>query len=956
MHSSSFTSEGPQEDEEIKCPKCFSFFSSLTKPYILPCNHNICLNCINSLIDEKNPKCPICSFHFNKTDKKSFEVNFTFLNIIIKILETKIIFCPQCNKIFYWKDHYKLCEQKNFQNCDNILDEIKVNCEESAKILRLIKENGDLLNKYKIELYNVTNNIVKEVHKKYLANVKSSVKNKLFETKITVDFQKIKYDMINFIKLFLPYSEYFDTNEIEKIIENNNYGNYSNIYKSNLLCNSYSDIKNKTKAFINKKNALSPPTKNLVKSEKKYQTIIHNNNELNKKINNKINKFLNNKSMRNNKANNNNMKEIISEVKETEEDLSLPPEVTIFDDEGVHGTERVKIKNYHDNNISKFKKINIILPEEINNSNKENKNTIQNEKRKSELITVNPQTHHKKKSKFDIKSILNTEDIDEENTKNKIIVGLKDIKVVSLKQSMHNLNNNKFNLNLIKSKMKLPGKKINLGNINNFVHKKGQKSNNINDNIKKDNNTSNAKLTKKINFDSPTLSLLRSSEFVKRDFKYVTTNQNGNKNNLNSKKIKNNNLNINLSLASTTSGFNNLLNEINTPYIINHASTKENFSSRDNNKKNFLIPQKNSPFVNEKMLKDFNKTKESADKIKKYYEIITFLSSEINTGVDQNISLLKNVIMSNYDLLLSEIAFKSPRAQKNFCFSFFPNTYNIILFDPFNKKLSLKNFSHVLNKKNKTILKPFDLSHSIIFDDNDLIFITGGAPTLDKIIILSLSNENIIYNKSMPCKKSFHKSIFINNKLYLIGGETQNKKVTSECLSFDISQKNWNILPNLKKARKNFSLCFYNDSVLYVFMGEDDKNILDTIEFIDIKNLNGGKGGWGLFQPVDLGFVWHPMKNSMVINIDRDKILICGGEDNENNLYKDSFLFKPSTNHVFKGIDLKVPAAFISEGCLYKDEIFGLDYKNKTQNHFWILHIYNIKNNFWNSGYINNIK
>ena len=99
MHSSSFTSEGPQEDEEIKCPKCFSFFSSLTKPYILPCNHNICLNCINSLIDEKNPKCPICSFHFNKTDKKSFEVNFTFLNIIIKILETKIIFCPQCNKM-----------------------------------------------------------------------------------------------------------------------------------------------------------------------------------------------------------------------------------------------------------------------------------------------------------------------------------------------------------------------------------------------------------------------------------------------------------------------------------------------------------------------------------------------------------------------------------------------------------------------------------------------------------------------------------------------------------------------------------------------------------------------------------------------------------------------------------------------------------------------------------------
>ena len=953
MHSSSFTSEGPQEDEEIKCPKCFSFFSSLTKPYILPCNHNICLNCINSLIDEKNPKCPICSFHFNKTDKNSFEVNFTFLNIIIKILETKIIFCPQCNKIFYWKEHYKFCEQKNFQNCDNILDEIKINCEESAKILKLIKENGDLINKYKIELYNVTNNIMKEIHKKYINKVKFNIKNKLLNTKYSIDFQKVKYDMINFIKLFLPYSEYFDTNEISKIIENNNYARINN---TNILCNSYSDMKNKTKALINKKNAFSPPVKNLVLSEKKYQTII-SNNLISKKINNKINKFLNNKNIRNK----NTMKEIISEVKEPEEDLSLPLEVTILDDEGVNGTERVKIKKYHDNNISKFKKINIVSQEDLN---KENKSTIQNDKsilkknvKKNDLTQLNQQTHQKKSSKFDIKSILNAEDIDEDNTKNKIIVGLKDIKVVSLKQSMQNLNNNKFKLNLIKSKMKLPGKKISLGHINNFV-KKSPKNNNINDNTKKDNVNNNGRMLKKINFDTPSLSLLRSSEFVKRDFRFVSNEQNMNKNS-SKKNNKNNNLNINMSLASTTSGFNNLLDVINTPYTINHASTKENLSSRNNTKKLYSVPQKNSPFVNENMLNNYNSTKESVYKLKKYYDMISFLSSEINNNVDKNISLLNDKIMSNYDLLLSEIAFKSPRVQKNFCFSFFPNTYNIILYDPFNKKFTVKNFNHILNNKNKTILKPFDLSNSIIFDDNDLICITGGTSSNDKIIIISLSNENIIYNKAMPCRKAFHKSIFINNKLYIIGGESQNKKVSSECFSFDLSQKNWNSLPQLKKARKNFSLCFYNESILYVFMGEDDTNILDSIEFIDINNLNNLNNktiGWSIFKPIDYGFVWHSMKNSLVINIDRDKILIIGGEDNQNNLYKDCFLFKPSNNNIFKGIDLRVPAAFISEGCFYKDEIFGLDYKNKTQNHFWILHIYNIKNNFWNAAYINNIK
>ena len=655
------------------------------------------------------------------------------------------------------------------------------------------------------------------------------------------------------------------------------------------------------------------------------------------------------------------MKEIISEVKEPEEDLSLPLEVTILDDEGVNGTERVKIKKYHDNNISKFKKINKVSQEDLN---KENKSTIQNDKsilkksiKKNDLNQLTQQTHQKKSSKFDIKSILNAEDIDEDNTKNKIIVGLKDIKVVSLKQSMQNLNNNKFKLNLIKSKMKLPGKKISLGHINNFV-KKSPKNNNINDNTKKDNVNNNGRMLKKINFDTPSLSLLRSSEFVKRDFRFVSNEQNMNKNS-SKKNNKNNNLNINMSLASTTSGFNNLLDVINTPYTINHASTKENLSSRNNTKKLYSVPQKNSPFVNENMINNYNSTKESVYKLKKYYDMISFLSSEINNNVDKNISLLNDKIMSNYDLLLSEIAFKSPRVQKNFCFSFFPNTYNIILYDPFNKKFTVKNFNHILNNKNKTILKPFDLSNSIIFDDNDLICITGGTSSNDKIIIISLSNENIIYNKAMPCRKAFHKSIFINNKLYIIGGESQNKKVSSECFSFDLSQKNWNSLPQLKKARKNFSLCFYNESILYVFMGEDDTNILDSIEFIDINNLNNLNNktiGWSIFKPIDYGFVWHSMKNSLVINIDRDKILIIGGEDNQNNLYKDCFLFKPSNNNIFKGIDLRVPAAFISEGCFYKDEIFGLDYKNKTQNHFWILHIYNIKNNFWNAAYINNIK
>ena len=970
MLSSSFTSEGPQEDEEMKCPKCLYFFSSLTKPYILPCNHNMCLNCINLLIQENNPKCPICSSQFNKNDTNSFEVNFTFLNIIIKILETKLIYCTNCNKIFYWKEHYKICEQKYFENCDNILEEIKINCEESAKIVNLMKENGDIMNKYKIEVYNVTRDITKEIHKTFINNIRPNIKNELFNTKILIDFEKAKTDLINFVKLFSEHPEHFDIKDINKIIENNkmiiNYTNRN--INSNSLSNSYSDIKIKTKALMNKRNfAFSPPTKYSISSEKK-SALINNmnksliNNELKKKINYKINKLLNN----NNNSNNNNvnrnmrndldMKEVISEEKEQEEETTPLNDSNNLEDEGIGETGKIKIKTYHENNISEVEKLNKGKEELNDNNNSINKITIQKEKNlitKNPFIALSQQTHQRNRTKFDIKFLLN-ENIninEEENTKNKIIVGLKDVKVISLKQSTNNLNNQKLYSKLMKPNKRYVGNKMNLSNI---AKNKPSKINNSN------NRTKNEAIVKTIKLDPASLSLLRSTEFTKRDYHFNSNLKN--KNIIRSKNKNNHNIipNYNMSFASTASGFNeqNFTKISNMSNLNNSEIKKENLSSRNNNKtlnSFYLIPQKNSSFVNPKIFKNYNKIKELTDKLNLYSDSISFLSNTINNSVDENIFLLNNIIANNYELLLNEISSKQTRTQKRFCLSFYPNTYKIILYDPFKNKFTIKNYFNIMHNKDNIIIKPFNTSNSIIFDDSDSIFITGGESSYDIFLILSLSKENMAYRNKIPTKKAFHKSIFIKNNLYIIGGEDNNKKISKECFFFNMEEKKWHYFPNLNKGRKNFSLCLYNDSILYTFMGEDDKNILDTIEFIDINNLNDNKG-WIFFKPIDLGFVWHSNKNALVINIDKDKILICGGENNENILYKDCFLFKPSTKEIYKGLDLKIPSAFISEGCFYKEEIFGIDYKNKMMNNLGFLHCYNIKKNIWNCGYIKDIK
>ena len=56
-------------------------------------------------------------------------------------------------------------------------------------------------------------------------------------------------------------------------------------------------------------------------------------------------------------------------------------------------------------------------------------------------------------------------------------------------------------------------------------------------------------------------------------------------------------------------------------------------------------------------------------------------------------------------------------------------------------------------------------------------------------------------------------------------------------------------------------------------------------------------------------------KNSLVLTVDKDKIIIFGGENNEGVLYKDCFLFEAGTQCVNKKLDLITSSAFNSEGC-----------------------------------------
>jgi len=971
MLSYSFTSEEPQDDEDIKCPKCLSFFSSITKPYILPCNHNICLNCIDSLITENNTVCPICNYNFNKNDRNSLEVNFGFLNLVIKILQTKIIFCTKCNKIYYWKDHYQSCEQKYFENGNNILEDLRTTCEEGEKIAKIINDNrGEMLNKYKKQIGNLVKNIINEIHKQYEDDIENKINNELFKTNISINFSKSKSEILNFMKLCLPYPEYFNTHEISLILD------YMKSYETNIRKQS-----KKNRVGDNYKSAFSPPSfkqyflteeslndndndNDYIRNKKNYETI--GSYHMNKKINNYS--FCGSGNYRSNRHISNinfneNGKDIISEEENDDDDYLIADNC---DDEGINESDRIKVKIYHDNNISKFKKIDNGNGKEMPNLfNKKNnyqnktgalpfkKNIIFNSQRpiKKTICKINPE---KKANKFDINKLLDNDiNIEEEPAKKKIIVGLKDVKVISLKKSIgsgqNSLDNKKGRVNskLVKPNLIIPGEKMDLDNAHSFISTKNNRSNRIifnKENYENYYSNNNNKSSQTIQIEAPSLNLLRSSDYLKRDYRFHG--------NVNSKKNINSIIsNYNKIRANTIDEFStNFSNTINVDHSFEQSLTRRKIinDSKNMNYSSFnTIGRESDIFSMNKIIKNFNKIKDITNKVKNYEELINFLSNNINKEAKNNMILLKNVIINNYQSLLSEISYNSNRIQKNYLLTHISDTYNILLYDPFNGKYQIKNYNLIF-KNNKININAFDNSTSIVYDDNDLIFISGGDFIYDLFLIISWSTGKIIHNGKMPTQKAYHKTIFFNEKLYLIGGMAPNKKTSAECFFFDLKEKKWHILPNLKSARKNASICFYNSSILYVFRGEDDSNVLDTIEYIDVND----KKGWNLVKPIDNGYVWYPAKNSMVLTIDKDKIIICGGEDNEDNLFKDCFLFEPSTNCIYKGLDLVTSAAFIVEGCIYQDEIFTIDYKNKTQNQKAIIHTSNAKKNIWKFSYI----
>ena len=216
-----------QEDEDLRCPICNYYFSQVTKPYLLPCNHNLCFQCIELITNKNMFDCPLCRKPFGAEGKNNFKVNTSLLNLIVKILKTKIIYCTKCNKIFQWTEHYSVCPESGFKETDEILEELKQLVNSCIQLIKKI----DYIEKLKENKSN-------EILNKILSNQFEIEKKFIFQSQKTIDdfYKSIPelnirnsddYNLIlNFVNSCEPLAGLLNINF--------NLGDNNNIYGNNL--------------------------------------------------------------------------------------------------------------------------------------------------------------------------------------------------------------------------------------------------------------------------------------------------------------------------------------------------------------------------------------------------------------------------------------------------------------------------------------------------------------------------------------------------------------------------------------------------------------------------------------------------------------------------------------------------------------------------------------------------
>lgn len=130
------------------------------------------------------------------------------------------------------------------------------------------------------------------------------------------------------------------------------------------------------------------------------------------------------------------------------------------------------------------------------------------------------------------------------------------------------------------------------------------------------------------------------------------------------------------------------------------------------------------------------------------------------------------------------------------------------------------------------------VNNSAAITDNGIMYLFGGiltsSPTArnDVLVLDTKSSDPGFANGiNMPRSREKHASVYLNNKIYLIGGE-QSSKLVKQVDIFDVASQTWSTDPSLEIEASDTSACVY-DHTKIVYLNTDTVDgsvrMLDTV-------------------------------------------------------------------------------------------------------------------------------
>ncbi|OMJ83351.1 hypothetical protein SteCoe_15754 [Stentor coeruleus] len=111
------------------------------------------------------------------------------------------------------------------------------------------------------------------------------------------------------------------------------------------------------------------------------------------------------------------------------------------------------------------------------------------------------------------------------------------------------------------------------------------------------------------------------------------------------------------------------------------------------------------------------------------------------------------------------------------------------------------------------------------------IFLSGGKNSLQKAKVFFFTSEANWIDLQMPQAHYTHTSLYINNKIHLIGGRNSIRPI-SNCESFNCNIYEWEILPSMR-CNRSYPSAIEFCGLIYVFGGDNGEEDLDNIEIFD---------------------------------------------------------------------------------------------------------------------------